>query len=263
MAPPWLTPRLQSLPPMLHIMYQNPMLGCSEGARGLSVCPRVTGVFTGASTSLSGSSRQRSLRYAIHAGRNLPDKEFRYLRTVIVTAAVYRGFSSKLLPEGITSFLNLPAPGRRQSLYVRLTFAETCVFGKQSREPIHCDLLRASDAKSYTLMRHPLSRSYGARLPSSWTSSHSSALGYYPYLPVLVYGTVTNSTDVAAFLGSIDSTGWLVRRRASPLSSGLNDPPDLPGRSPYDCGRALPIARGPIFLRPHDAHNALSVVREY
>ena len=28
-------------------------------------------------------------RYAFRAGRNLPDKEFRYLRTVIVTAAVY------------------------------------------------------------------------------------------------------------------------------------------------------------------------------
>jgi hypothetical protein len=40
--------------------------------------------------------RQRSDRYAIRAGRNLPDKEFRYLRTVIVTAAVYRGFSSEL-----------------------------------------------------------------------------------------------------------------------------------------------------------------------
>ena len=29
-------------------------------------------------------------------GRNLPDKEFRYLRTVIVTAAVYRGFDQEL-----------------------------------------------------------------------------------------------------------------------------------------------------------------------
>jgi len=36
-------------------------------------------------------------RYTIRAGRNLPDKEFRYLRTVIVTAAVYRGFGSTLL----------------------------------------------------------------------------------------------------------------------------------------------------------------------
>ena len=36
-------------------------------------------------------------RYAIRAGQNLPDKEFRYLRTVIVTAAVYWGFDSLLL----------------------------------------------------------------------------------------------------------------------------------------------------------------------
>jgi hypothetical protein len=43
--------------------------------------------------------RQCPDRYAIRAGRNLPDKEFRYLRTVIVTAAVYRGFGSELLPK--------------------------------------------------------------------------------------------------------------------------------------------------------------------
>ena len=63
------------------------------------------------------SSRQRPSRYAIRAGRNLPDKEFRYLRTVIVTAAVYWGFNSKLR-LALTSPLNLPAPGRRQPLYV-------------------------------------------------------------------------------------------------------------------------------------------------
>ena len=40
--------------------------------------------------------RQCPNRYTIRAGRNLPDKEFRYLRTVIVTAAVYWGFNSKL-----------------------------------------------------------------------------------------------------------------------------------------------------------------------
>ena len=37
-----------------------------------------------------------SIDYAFRAGRNLPDKEFRYLRTVIVTAAVYWGLNSKL-----------------------------------------------------------------------------------------------------------------------------------------------------------------------
>ncbi|CAE6790167.1 conserved hypothetical protein [Nitrospira defluvii] len=57
---------------------------------------RAPGFFTGTTNSLSHSLRQRSSRYAIHAGRNLPDKEFRYLRTVIVTAAVYWGFPSKL-----------------------------------------------------------------------------------------------------------------------------------------------------------------------
>lgn len=96
MTPPWLTPEVHSLPPILHITHRKPLLGCSEGARGLSVLMRVTGVFTGITVSPSLSLRQRSDRYAIRAGRNLPDKEFRYLRTVIVTAAVYRGFGSKL-----------------------------------------------------------------------------------------------------------------------------------------------------------------------
>ena len=72
--------------------------------------------------------RQEPNRYAIHAGRNLPDKEFRYLRTVIVTAAVYRGFDSKLFPERITSPLNLPAPGRRQSLYIVLRLCRDLCF---------------------------------------------------------------------------------------------------------------------------------------
>ena len=44
--------------------------------------------------------RQCPNRYTFRAGRNLPDKEFRYLRTVIVTAAVHRGFGRMLwLPE--------------------------------------------------------------------------------------------------------------------------------------------------------------------
>ena len=95
-APHRLTPTLQSLPPMLHMQHRDSLSGCSKGPRGLSVLLRVTGIFTGATNSLSRSPRQRPDRYAIRAGRNLPDKEFRYLRTVIVTAAVYRGFDSEL-----------------------------------------------------------------------------------------------------------------------------------------------------------------------
>ncbi len=40
-----------------------------------------------------------------------------YLRTVIVTAAVYRGLGSQLRSEELTDPLDLPAPGRRQSVY--------------------------------------------------------------------------------------------------------------------------------------------------
>ena len=97
-TPPKLAPRLHSLPPILHMTCSNPMLGCSKGSRGLSVHLRVTGVFTGTTISPSSRSRQCPNRYTIRAGRNLPDKEFRYLRTVIVTAAVYWGFGSELLP---------------------------------------------------------------------------------------------------------------------------------------------------------------------
>eukprot|EP01032_Pedospumella_encystans_P023280 gene23280-26351_t len=53
----------------------------------------VVRIFTDNSISPSPSLRQLPNHYAIRAGRNLPAKEFRYLRTVIVTAAVHRGFS--------------------------------------------------------------------------------------------------------------------------------------------------------------------------
>lgn len=72
------------------------MPDCSEASRGLSVLPRVAGILTGITISPGLSSRQRGTRWAIHAGRNLPDKEFRYLRTVIVTAGVYPGFGLEL-----------------------------------------------------------------------------------------------------------------------------------------------------------------------
>ena len=92
------------LPPILHVQFLIPLQSCSKGARGLSVLPRVAGIFTGISISLSPWLRQWGSRYAIRAGRNLPDKEFRYLRTVIVTAAVYRGFNSELHPRVNPSF---------------------------------------------------------------------------------------------------------------------------------------------------------------
>ena len=96
MAPRILANPLQCLRPILHVPCPGTTRSCSKGSRGLSVPSRVPGIFTGTTISPSSWSRQCPDRYTIRAGRNLPDKEFRYLRTVIVTAAVYRGFNSNL-----------------------------------------------------------------------------------------------------------------------------------------------------------------------
>ena len=76
-APPRPKPQVRSVPPILRRQHQNSMPGYSKGAQGLSVYVRVTGIFTGATDSPSALRRQCPNHYAIRAGRNLPDKEFR------------------------------------------------------------------------------------------------------------------------------------------------------------------------------------------
>ena len=78
--------------------------------------------------------RQCPDHYAIRAGQNLPDKEFRYLRTVIVTAAVYRGFNS-MLSHLLLTFRHRAGVSPYTSSF---DLAETCVFAKQSPGPILC-----------------------------------------------------------------------------------------------------------------------------
>src|SRR5690625_6333511 len=95
-TPPCLAAQLRSLPPILHILHPRPMCSYSKGSRGLIVPLRVIGIITDTSISPSSWLRQCPEHYTIRAGRNLPDKELRYLRTVIVTAAVYWGFSREL-----------------------------------------------------------------------------------------------------------------------------------------------------------------------
>ena len=95
-APRELASPLRSLLPILYAPSQRSMSSCSKGSRGLSVLPQVIRIFTNNTISPGPWLRQRPNRYAIRAGRNLPDKEFRYLRTVIVTAAVYWGLASGL-----------------------------------------------------------------------------------------------------------------------------------------------------------------------
>ena len=95
-APRRLASSLHGLPPILYMQYRIPVSSWSKAPWGLSVLAQVTSIFTGISISPGALLRQRSNHYAFRAGRNLPDKEFRYLRTVIVTAAVYWGLDSKL-----------------------------------------------------------------------------------------------------------------------------------------------------------------------
>ena len=95
-TPSRLTTELRSLLVILHMTSQEPISEYSKGSRGLSVLLRVNSIFTATTSSPSLSLRQCPDRYTIRAGRNLPDKEFRYLRTVIVTAAIHWGFDSEL-----------------------------------------------------------------------------------------------------------------------------------------------------------------------
>ena len=137
MPPPELAPGLQRLPPMLHSEVQCPMTSCSKGAWGLFVLSRGLGILTETAISPSTWSRQCPSRYAIRAGRNLPDKEFRYLRTVIVTAAVYWDFNQELAPHHLI-FQHRAGVTPYTSTFV---FAECCVFIKQSQPPILCNLI--------------------------------------------------------------------------------------------------------------------------
>ena len=178
MTPPRLTPRLQSLPPILYIDHRNPISSCSKAPWGLAVLLQVTGIFTGTTISPGGYLRQRPDRYTIHAGRNLPDKEFRYLRTVIVTAAVHWGFNS-MLAHLLLTFQHRAGVSPYTSSF---DLAETCVFDKQLPGPILCG--------SYSY-EHPLSLSYGVNLPSSLITLLPLALESSSCPPVSVCGTGT------------------------------------------------------------------------
>jgi hypothetical protein len=104
LTPSHLTMELLSLLVILHMKSQKPVSEYSKGSLGLSVLLRVNGIFTATTISPSLLLRQCPDRYTIRAGRNLPDKEFRYLRTVIVTAAIHQGLNSMLRLAANISF---------------------------------------------------------------------------------------------------------------------------------------------------------------
>ena len=157
MTPPALARWLHSLPPMLHMLSPSSMSSCSKAPWGLLVLVWTDGIFTANALSPSSSSRQCPNHYSIRAGQNLPDKEFRYLRTVIVTAAVHWGFSSHREALPLT-FQHRAGVSPYTSTFV---LAETCVFDKQFRGLFCCGphIVRcvrfayktAADLKSFAL----------------------------------------------------------------------------------------------------------------
>ena len=128
------------LPPILYIQYLISISSCSKAPWGLSVLSQVTSIFTSTTISPRILLRQCPNHYAFRAGQNLPDKEFRYLRTVIVTAAVHWGLSSVL-----RFLLHFPLTFQHwagvSSYTSSFDFAETYVFVKQLLGPFHCDQL--------------------------------------------------------------------------------------------------------------------------
>ena len=116
------------------------MPNCSKAARGLFVLVRTDGIFTANALSPSPSLRQCPHDYSIRAGQNLPDKEFRYLRTVIVTAAVHWGFSSDREAFALT-FQHWAGVSPYTSTFV---LAQTYVFGKQLHGFLSCGPLTLS-----------------------------------------------------------------------------------------------------------------------
>jgi hypothetical protein len=148
----------------------------------------------------------------------------------------------------LTSLFNLPAPGRRQTLYVVFDFAEPCVFSKQSPEPLYCN--------SVTLTEQVGSRDGAPLLPKlrgqlaeflKGGSHLSLRIFSSPTCVGLRYGYPSHSLE--AFLGSVASPA-LLSLRTSLRALRINDPPDLPGRSPYDPQPAHPMAGLASLLRP-------------
>src|SRR5947207_6209869 len=174
---------------------------CSKAPRGLFVLSWVTRIFTGTSLSPSPLSRQRSSRYSLRAGRYLPDTEFRYLRTVIVTAAVHRGFPSPLRTRLRFTFRHWAGVSPYTSA---CALAETCVFGKQSLEPFSCDPLTArAHVVNEPLLAPPFFQRYGVNLPSSLTEVGSLTLGVVPRPTSVGLRYGQSALWLEAFLGGL------------------------------------------------------------
>ena len=149
------------------------------------------GIFTDFSISPSLPLRQYSNCYAFYARQNLPGKEFRYLRTVRVTAAVYRDFNL------LAFFSSLHLLKKRLQLLVCWTNLLFLIGTGQASASIHVFeilrkpmiLLNSHLNQVDTTRGYLLFLSYKANLPSSLVKFCSHPLVFFTCLPVLVLCT--------------------------------------------------------------------------
>ena len=149
----------------------------------------------------------------------------------------------------LTSPFNLPAPGRRQTLYVVFDFAESCVFSKQSLGPLYCNSFAHATARIAHGNRAPLIPKLRGQFAEFLNEGSHSRLRIFssPTCVGLRYGYPLLSLE--AFLGSVASA-TLRALRPSTWHLRINDPPDLPGGSPYMPEPTRPIVGSRSLLRP-------------
>ena len=143
----------------------------------------------------------------------------------------------------LTSPFNLPAPGRRQTLYVVFDFAEPCVFSKQSLGPLYCNSVPLRGAKPLTVNGAPLLPKLRGHFAEFLNEGSHLRLRIFssPTCVGLRYGYRVHSLE--DFLGSVASA-TLQTLRSSLRTLTSNDPPDLPDGSGYILNQHIqPLAR--------------------
>ena len=148
----------------------------------------------------------------------------------------------------LTPPFNLPAPGRRQALYVVFDFAEPCVFSKQSPGPLYCNsfTLHGQAASRYRSTPSSEVTGRGCRVPKRGFSlaPEDFLLAYLCRFAVRVPKNL-----LRGFSRQRGVTSFAVLRTSR---SHLRecDSPDLPGESPYMRQPTRPIVGLASLLRP-------------
>lgn len=133
---------------------------------------------------------------------------------VIVTTAVYWGLNSPLRTKVLTGPLNLPAPGRRQSVYIDLPSSHGRVFLVNSRFPLFSATTTSSTRRSPAVAPLlPKLRGHFAEFLNHSSPERLSIL-YLTTCVGLRYGPYMHSLE--AFLDSIGSPTSPQRVRITP-----------------------------------------------